>query len=368
MANRSRKTATARSALIWGLLFFACGEFGLSLIIERRHAEVRYPEFGYKLNALRERVHERPGQPLLLAIGSSRTEVGLYPDVLMDETRGQFPDLTAFNFGLIQADPVRELLCLRQLLQEGIHPDWLMVEVMPLLLDEKITWVREIKDRNAMQMMGWTDLRVLYRYDAKPQRLLRHWCYWRLAPCFNYRLNIIHNYAPCWGRPFVGGEDWQHRLNPYGWLGFSGSVPLERCQQGLEASCQVYASRLANLQISDLPNRALREMLDVCRQEHIGVLLLLMPEASELRRRHSNEGLARVNDYLASITREYGVPLVDARTWVSDQWFIDGHHMVANGAIAFSHRLSHDILPSFLRSRSPGDHAKAPAIGPFAVR
>jgi hypothetical protein len=350
------------------MLLYACGQIGISLTVERRHAEMRYPEFGYKLNALRERLRERPGQPLLLAIGSSRTEVGLNPDVLMAGAQDQVPGLTAYNFGLLQADPLRELLCLRQALQDGIHPNWLIVEVMPLLLNENTSWVKGVKARNAMNMMGWTELRVLCRYDAKPRRLLRHWCWWRLAPCFNYRLRIVHSYAPAWGRPFAGEEDWPHRLDPYGWLGFPGTVPPERFRQGLEENHKHYAADLADLQITDIPNRALREMLDVCRQEQIGVLILLMPEAGEFRRLYSNESLARVNAYLASLTREYGVPLVDARTWVDDQLFFDGQHLLANGASAFSERLGHEFLPSFLGGRSLAGRAKTPATGIFPDR
>ena len=40
----------------------------------------------------------------------------------------------------------------------------------------------------------------------------------------------------------------------------------------------------------------------------------------------------------------FGVPWTDARTWVADEYFVDGHHLLADGAAAFSERFGRDVL------------------------
>src|ERR1700751_5186252 len=72
----------ARSALLWGLLFFVCFQVALTVIIERFRPMWRDPEYGYRVKRLRQRVAAEPEKPLLLVLGSSRVGNGLAADVL----------------------------------------------------------------------------------------------------------------------------------------------------------------------------------------------------------------------------------------------------------------------------------------------
>src|SRR5213075_1820404 len=114
-------------------------QFALAITLEHWRPDLRDPEFGHKLARLHARLEEQPGRPLVLVLGSSRTGVGLRPEVLhrFALPGGQPP--IVFNFGLTASGPVMELLCLHRLLEEGIHPDWLVVEVMAPLLNQKTT-------------------------------------------------------------------------------------------------------------------------------------------------------------------------------------------------------------------------------------
>ena len=42
--------------------------------------------------------------------------------------------MSVFNFGVIGAGPITELLSLRKMLREGIVPDFLLIEVLPPFL------------------------------------------------------------------------------------------------------------------------------------------------------------------------------------------------------------------------------------------
>jgi hypothetical protein len=70
-----------------------------------------------------------------------------------------------------------------------------------------------------------------------------------------------------------------------------------------------------------------------------------MPEASEFRNWYSPTALDRLSVYLTALRREYDVRLVDARRWIPDGCFYDGHHLLQQGAAAFTQRFGMEILP-----------------------
>src|SRR6266404_3817237 len=174
MPARRKLLARARATMVWALMCFACGQLALAVVMDRRHAELRYPEYGRKLAALRTRLSAQPGRPLLLALGSSRTEADFWPEAALRGQPATSERPVVFNFGLIQADPLLQLLGLRQLLAEGIRPTWLLVEVTPPFLDQTQAYVEE-RWRNTIPRMGWDDLWVLRRYHCRLRHLLVPW-------------------------------------------------------------------------------------------------------------------------------------------------------------------------------------------------
>jgi hypothetical protein len=84
-------------------------------------------------------------------------------------------------------------------------------------------------------------------------------------------------------------------------------------------------------------------MLDVCRCERIPVVVYLMPEASDIREWYTAEGEAILDEYLRDISQEYGVRVIDARDWLPDDAFADGHHLLPCGAAVFSTRFVHEL-------------------------
>lgn len=342
MPARCRLLLRARATLVWALVSFACCQLALAVAMDRRLAELRYPEYGRKLARLRVRLSEQPGRPLLLALGSSRTEAGLWPEAALRCRPAASERPVVFNFGLVQAEPLMELLCLRQLLAEGIRPTWLLVEVTPPFLDQKQEFVEE-RWRNTIARMGWDDLWVLRRHHCRLRRLLVPWSASRLTPWFSQRINLLSQYAPDWLPPQARQDDWQ-RLDRDGW--YVNPSPLSDAIRGqaLEVTRRHYAAPLVHFHLTPAPDRALREILAVCRKEGISALLLLMPESTAFRSWYPPEVRAEVDAYLSQLNREHGVPLIDARTWVPDTAFVDGHHLLDVGAGIFSERLAHEVL------------------------
>src|SRR5208283_2329458 len=131
MDHRRSPARQARAALGWGLLLFLGTQIGFIAVVDLWHRELYDPEYIARLAALRSRVAEARDRPLLLLIGSSRTMLEFEPEWLPDlpGPDGRCPLL--FNFSHLGAGPVMNLLQVRRLLADGIHPSWLVVELMP---------------------------------------------------------------------------------------------------------------------------------------------------------------------------------------------------------------------------------------------
>ena len=105
-----------------------------------------------------------------------------------------------------------------------------------------------------------------------------------------------------------------------------------------------YEPLLKDLHLSALSDRALGEMVGLCRRKGIALALLYLPEASPLRSWYPPARWAAVRAHLARREREFGVPVIDARLWAADKDFSDGVHLHPAGAAAFTARLKQEVL------------------------
>ena len=142
--RQTRANGRAKLALLWGALAFLAGQGVLAYVITRSHPEIRDPEFGYRLLRLREQGASAPDRPLFLILGSSRTLSGICPPALPGWPADAGPEPRVFNFSLLGAGPVRELLTLRRLLADGHRPDWLLLEVWPPFWPQQGYWLDEL--------------------------------------------------------------------------------------------------------------------------------------------------------------------------------------------------------------------------------
>jgi hypothetical protein len=369
----SAQVARARKALGFGLLLFAGLQLGTAVVLDHWRYDLRYPEFGHKLIRLRKQVTEHPQQPLLLVLGSSRTGVGLRPELLAScrAANGQRP--LVFNFGLQAAGPVQELLCLNHLLDEGIRPAWVMIEVLPHALSGETPFAEPMLLR-----LGLRDLGRLTRFYPPPPDVVRRWCQAQAVPWSSCRLQFMTWYATEWVPWYSRTEQIWGALNAFGW----GRIPFEaseadpnRCRR-IEQDRQAQEPALRWFHFSPASDGALREMLTWCQSEGIPAGLFLMPEHSAFRSWYPPATWTEIAAYLARISREFHVPLIDARCWVKDTDFWDGHHLLVRGATVFTRRFRAEGLQPFLDGKlpiscppAPGNSGQRPSgVGALAAR
>jgi len=361
MSYSRRRAAGARAALAWGALVFALVQGALDVAVVARHPELQDPETGARLAVLRERLAEAPGRPLLVAVGSSRSQFAFVPEKLPPLNTPAGDRVLAFNFSHMGAGPGMNLLEVRRLLRNGIRPRWLVLEVLPTALGKE----------NELLMMvsaNQQDLPVTRQY-VSPLKVYGHFLRCQLAPCYKYRRFLARSAVPDW----VPDADWeadQVRLDRLGgqhtWIGpfETGSAPA---RQWLTWAHDSNAPVLEDLHIAGRSDRALRDLIGLCRREGIEVVLLLTPEATTFRGWYSDESRRRVDAYCAGVSRAWDVPLIDARDWLDDRGFFDTHHVTAAGAEAFTRRLGREVLRPLVEGRLPGP-SRAAAHDPSRAR
>jgi hypothetical protein len=348
-AGARRRAATG--ALAWGLLFFACAQLALALAMEHWRPELRDLEYGAKRARLRARLAEHPGRPLLLVLGSSRTNLGIHPAAL--------PPLPAepvvFNASIQGAGPVMELICLHRLLDDGIRPDWLVLECWPPNWHQDGDLAEFY--RIPVSRLAWSDLRVLRRYHAQPARLYEEWCLARMAPWWSSRFAVMMQYARDWLPREPRRDDmWKH-IDATGWLPYLHSTDPEEVRRRTPRMHKQYAPILDGFHVSAVADRAWHEILTLCRREGIRVALLYMPESLAFRSWYPPAVATEGDGYLVHLAREYDVPLIDTRTWCPYEDFADCIHLLPTAADRFTERLGCEVLPRLLEDGG----AKPPA-------
>ena len=68
-----------------------------------------------------------------------------------------------------------------------------------------------------------------------------------------------------------------------------------------------------------------------------------MPEGTAFRSWYTPEAESVVAKFLAEVCDRHGVRLLDARCWIADEDFWDGHHLLPGGAARFTRRLLDEL-------------------------
>jgi hypothetical protein len=353
-AKRQRITRRGRLAVCSGLLCFAGFQLALALGIAYRLPELRDLEYGQRLKFLRTHLRKEPERPLFVVVGGSRTAIGVAPDAIPQSPESPL----LFNYGFDGADPLLELLCLRRLLADGIRPAWVVIEVMPPLLnlDQDMTEQRWGNLRTRLELH---DLPLMWRYSREPWDIQVEWLQEQVCPWHTHRRALLKRYAKSWLTSELRlGDDRDFR----GWYGWRPHPLQPTCPE--EAMCYLsftrlaFASPLEAFDIRETADHALHELLTLCRDEGLRVALLLMPESTAFQSWYPPAARERLEGYLAQLSRDFAVPIWDTRNWIGDEGFIDGNHLSIGGAVQFTELFHRRILVPVMEGKSPPNGSK----------
>jgi hypothetical protein len=335
------------AGLLCGLGFFVLLQLGLGLAVEGGKTRLRDPFYDYRLQHLRRQRAAVPG-PLVVMLGSSRTVMGLRGGTAgrrLSASLGR-PALV-INFGISGGGALNELVTWQRLRDDGVRADLTLIEVLPPLLADPAASGRPPEAPLCAEHLRRDDLTLVERYGEDAPALLRPaWGCGRLLPWHTHRIALLSRLVP---QLLPQGQ----RLTPWHDLDATGSLrqpeaawPCKDAAKDLELAKQAYAPCLARFRLGERPCAALRRLLDTCRRSGAPAVLVLMPEGPHFRSWYPAAVKRQIDDWLATLSREYRVPLLDARGWFVEDDFWDSHHLRPPAAERFSERLVREaVLP-----------------------
>jgi hypothetical protein len=345
---KKRNHQRARRAVLVGLVLVLLVQVGLALALEWYGSSLHDSIYGQKVRQLKHRLKTGPARPLLaVQVGSSRTLNGM---------RGRAAEpwlarhlgrpVVLFNMGFVAAGPITNLLNTRRLLNEGIRPDLLLLEVFPAFLHDFQPIFEVQPDRLSTDWLRHGEMRLVARHaGADRPHVERDWWLARATCVSGSRLPLLARTAPTLLAPAVQGNALiEARLDDSGWLEMArpSSARLERAREHARSE---YQWVLAGFRLSRRALAALAENIDLARQEGIMVALVLMPEGPTFRGWYPPGTWEAIERTIRQVSREHGVPLLNFREGMEEGSFIDSHHLDPEGAVLFARGLAERIEP-----------------------
>jgi hypothetical protein len=341
-ALRSRKTVLA------SVLFTVLANALLGVIGEYS-PRLKDPAYGDKWAKLRKQLAARPGERLVLSLGSSRTLLGFHGQHAENEIAARTGErVIAFNFGTPAAGPVTELVSLRRLLDAGVMPDLLLVEVMPGLCADGPTGPAEMLTLTGERLCSH-EVDTVEEFGFDPAAVRPAWRESAFLPWSKLRFQLLGRAVPSW-LPWNLRFDWSRAADPHGWATPPRQevTPEERAEREGQAKAE-YGASLASVSPDGRPMSAIRALLSECKLRDIPTRVVFYPEGSSFRAMYPAGTGER---FVAAVQRaadEFNAPLTDARGWLPDDQMYDGHHMFQAGAEALTARLSAEVIAPALR-------------------
>jgi len=285
--------------------------------------EVADPEYLARRDLLRDRLVEQPDARLAVVVGSSRTSLGFVPETLPDLTAPDGRPVLWFNLSHYGAGPVFDLVILKRMVRDGFRPERVVIEVMPPFVG---------KESPRLVGMHLSARELVFAADYLPAGPTA----WQFARHrFVKPMNIRQVFDPA------------GVVVPPGRLGGPPKLedeiaPGERARR-TAIQHGTYGPTVRTLHVGPGADGALRDALRLCRDNGIAPVLLLAPEGTDFRGWYDTARLKAFEAYLDDLVWEYGARLIDARGWLADDAFTDGHHPLRRGAVAFTARLVEEV-------------------------
>lgn len=327
----------SRSESLWAIGGFLGLTLAFVLVMELRHPYWTDPEYAARRERLLTATEANPDRPVMAVLGSSRTGTGFMPEELGPIVDADGREVLVFNYSHLGSGPKMNLLQLRRLLWDGVKPAWLVIEFFPGHLHNEASPFTDLAVRDA---------RVWMPYSNQP-RLVWQTFKLRLQALHQYRGAFLESAAPTWATrreevkllPLGGDDKWERRE---GWSP-EGLKALN------ETIRQQYQLRMSDMRIHPRLDSAQRDLLRLCADLGIPTVMVIFPEDQTFRSWYGPGVEERIQEYIAGLTTEFGVPVIDARDWMPAECFNDPHHLTTAGARRFTGRLEREVLQPLLK-------------------
>lgn len=338
-----RKRANYRNTFLAAPLALVALNLGLAATLDRQPA-LRDPIYYAKEDLLAKRLAgESHDRVVVVALGSSRTGNAFHPITAEREiSRATGKRCVAFNISLPGGGPVTQLVHLRRLLKRGIKPDIVLVEIIPSMCAERDGTPPEMAHLRP-DRVSLAELDELTALGAASDEYRDEWVEAVANPWFGFRFQLLGFIQPKWTPPGVvkGGRKFP---DPTGWHPWAQPVTPETYLKDLATAHGEHFDNLQRLEVGRVASEALDEIYATCRREGIVAIPVITPEGADFRAWYGTKAQAATAALLASGNAGTGGRAVDAREWLPDNAFADGHHVQQGFAPDFTRRLVKEAL------------------------
>lgn len=325
----------ARRVLLWTILFTVFGFTGLIAAMETWNPERFDAEYVHRMNLLRADLARHPGRPLCLVCGSSRLVLAFQPEMVSTLRSGENEEAILFNYSHFGASPWMTLVELDRLFRSGIRPRWIVLELVPAHLAES-------DDRIVANVVNARELPLLWNHGS-PIRFTRRYLSQRLSLATSYPAYLLG----------ATSTETEPLCEQGGYPGLKAEIDLTTREEKLKHTRQFLHQPVSQFQVRNETDQVFRHCLRLCQQHQAEVMVILMPEGSEMRSWYPPSARGELEEYLHRLEKDYGIRTVDASTWLSDELFYDQHHVLKQGADHFTRRFAEEVLHPLISANSP---------------
>ncbi len=344
--NRLTASRRAAGSILYGAALLIVAQLGFGAYCES-NPKRKDPTFGDKLDKLEA---QPAGKPLVLMLGSSRTLLGFNAGLAESEN----PDLQAFNFGTPASGPITQLVYLKRLLNAGIAPDLLLIELLPPALADGPDGPGEQAFFTG-ERLSRSEVELVERHGFRREPLRAAWRESVYSPASALRFQLLGRTVPSWIEPKLR-SDWSRSTDAHGWTTPPRqAVSAEERAERTASAANEYRGTLANMAVEGRPLAALREVMDLCRERGIAARVVVMPEAPTFQSLYPPGLSDRIVAALDAVARRNGAGVIDARNWLAEEDFYDGHHLFRAGADRFTRRLIDVAIRQHFAAKAEGN-------------
>ena len=340
---RHGRKLQAKGILAWTVLVYVVVQLALVAFIDTSRPGWVDREFQFNLVELRQRQGATPGSQVALLMGSSRMVTDFAAEWTEPIALPGGGQAVVCSVAHTTAGPLTNLMELQRLLRAGVKPRWVVMEILPAkFLHESPT--------NVQDLALISDLPLLIEHGHAASVLSRY-ARLRFNPFYRFRDQVLGEFAPAWlpddlRKQIIEAKPWRDAI----WQEGPGDQRARLEGETREG----YFQYVHDLRILPDVDKTMHELLDLCRREGIGTVLLLSPEGSEFRSWYTPESRAVLHEYMGRLAGEYGLPVVDAQAWIADEDFIDQHHAARAGAEVFTRRVMEQVFTPLVRGEAVG--------------
>jgi hypothetical protein len=347
----NRRLRQARSTVIGAVLGLIVLNLALAAAVNVRPG-LRDPLFDLPAGRFGERIASTDSRPITIAfLGSSRTGGGIRPALVEEAVAAETGrPCVAYNLHAPGNGPVGELVHWHRLVDPGLRPDVVVIELLPGGFASEGGRPEDAKRLHG-DRLTWDETQLVQQYGFPPD-VESEWREANANPWFGFRFQLLGMVRPKWLPSGVA----RHERRPATDLGWQPPFFLthspEHFGQAVEVNRDLLYKQMQLSRFDGPPAAALRDLVASCREHGTVPAAFVTPESSPLRSWYPVDVDRGVRAFVEEL-RAGGVVAADGRDWLPDEAYSDGHHVVRSWADEYTRRVTRAVvLPAVSKIRN----------------